>query len=300
MRRLLWGAGLAAITAGAAAAAAVLLPLPVSVQLWLARSYPDYFLETFEEWSTKHSALEQIVVRTIAAKARRDWANREVTAALAGDRRLALKALVSDVNELMINQHEIPHASIDQPAYARLVLGLSWCDGLNHLLVLAASEIYDAELYYLFDEATGTSPHTLAQVRIEGHEVYADVFNGVDVYPLSTPAVVFQTISVDEAPASGVVYPRDWFANGARWSEGIRSGGGDSTLVQQEVSAPPLPSAGAHHVVPYLEARVLHVNGDLDGAADRYREAAELCSTERDQICQAAAQFSNLLFGSGT
>ena len=102
-----------------------------------------------------------------------------------------LKALVEWTHENVRPQYASPHRLVTDDAFSVLRRGFGYCDQNAHVFAtLATLAGYPARMLFVYD-ASGNSPHTVAQVRVENRWVVADPWLGVlPVDPTGAPMTV--------------------------------------------------------------------------------------------------------------
>ena len=172
-----------ALLLGVVVAGPLLVRAPPSVALWLVNNHTGFFRQTYEAWSADKPLLTRLLVRGLAYKLSRDWvtqAERAVRATGMGTMEQTVLAARSELNTVFLNQRDVRHPPLDLSTYARLVYGLGWCDGQNHLMALLLGEFFDdVTTFALYDRATGLSPHSTVSIVQNGKRVYADAWSKV-------------------------------------------------------------------------------------------------------------------------
>ncbi len=167
---------------------AVLVQAPPSLAMWLVDTHVDFFEMPYPKWAQRHSLFDRILVRGVAYKLGRDWVTRaktEIKSSKPTDIISIVTASRDYLSREFVNQRQIRHKSIDLPTYSRLVFGMAWCGGQNHLFTMILGEFFDeVHTFALFDRTTGKSPHVAATVTINQIPVYVDAWSDVPIFAM--------------------------------------------------------------------------------------------------------------------
>lgn len=165
---------------------AVLVQAPPSLAMWLVNTHVDFFQMPYPEWAQRHSIFDRILVRAVAFKLSRDWMTRSEGKILESmptglvDTVLATR---KQLNENFLNQRQIRHKSIDLPTYSRLVYGMAWCGGQNHLFTMLLGRFFEeVHTFALWDNVKESSPHVAVVIDINGVPVFVDAWSDVPVF----------------------------------------------------------------------------------------------------------------------
>jgi hypothetical protein len=185
-RRLTWTLMTGAVVLVGMVSAVVFVRLPVSAALWLVDTHPGFFAQTYQEWSVGKPLHTRLTVRALAYKLSRDWVTqtarsvrRENPAGMYG----TVVAARSVFKGVYLNQRDVRHPPIDLATYARLVYGMAWCDGQNHLFALLLGEFFDdVHTFALWNRDTKLNVHVAVTIRRNGIVHYADAWTKVPMF----------------------------------------------------------------------------------------------------------------------
>lgn len=167
---------------------AMLIQAPPSLAVWLVDSHEDFFQMPYPAWAQRHSFIDRMLVRAVAYKLSRDWVTQAKTdIAETGPAGLSDIVVASRdyFSREFVNQRQIRHTPIDLPTYSRLVYGMAWCDGQNHLFTMILGEFFDdVYTFALFNRETGRSPHTAATITINQSAVFVDAWSDVPIFAM--------------------------------------------------------------------------------------------------------------------
>ncbi len=273
MKKLTVFMGLGALFAMLVSISAILIPAPPALALWLVDEHVDFFEKPYPQWAENKSVFDRFIVRAAAYKLSQDWVTRTVDeVSRHGSEGIADKIITArdQLNKLYINQRQIWHTPIDLPTYARLVYGMAWCDGQNHLFSMILGEIFgEAHTLALRDEVNKQSVHVAVQLDIDGAPVIADAWSDVPVFVMdenrneSTAGIpVWSDVSskivlqrLDGASTDRAAMAREYYLDGELR---IRSASklipfGYFIVQEERVS---LPNPRSSSLQTYLKARV--------------------------------------------
>lgn len=207
---------------------AVQIRLPVSAALWLIETYPDYFeSETPNTEFAKYSILDKTVIRGLSYKLLRDWAANSETTETASDGAesntisktvASVEDAVTYTRKLVLTQGQVPHESIEEPSFVRLMRGYSYCNGVNQLLglVLAdrvgSNDMFNTRypLTGVSSGVVGKSTHTLVRVNVNGVGVYADAWSSIPFFKIKDEENSVSTVPMYEELAVKVSNPAEF------------------------------------------------------------------------------------------
>ena len=167
---------------------AILVQAPPALAVWLVDSHVDFFEMPYPEWAQRHSFLDRMLVRAVAYKLSRDWVTRARTEILKTE-----SVGISDVvvasreyfSREFVNQRQIRHKPIDLPTYSRLVYGMAWCDGQNHLFSMILGEFFDdVHTFALINREIDRSPHTAVTITINQTTIFVDAWSDVPIFAM--------------------------------------------------------------------------------------------------------------------
>lgn len=169
---------------------AVLVQAPPSLGVWLVDAHEDFFQMPYPEWAKRHSFVDRMLVRAVAYKLSRDWVTRaktEISDTGPLDASGTVVASRDYFSREFVNQRQIRHPPIDLPTYSRLVYGMAWCDGQNHLFSMILGEFFDDVYTFALinrEKEIGRSPHTAVAMTINQATVFADAWSDVPIFTM--------------------------------------------------------------------------------------------------------------------
>ncbi len=165
-----------------------LVQAPPSLAVWLVDSHEDFFQMPYPEWAQRHSYFDRLLVRAVAYKLSRDWVTR-AKMEISGTGPIDISGTVIASREYFsrefVNQRQIRHRAIDLPTYSRLVYGMAWCDGQNHLFSMILGEFFDdVHTFALInrEKEKGRSPHTAVTITVNQTTVFVDAWSDVPIF----------------------------------------------------------------------------------------------------------------------
>lgn len=301
----------AVLLSALAGACVVFVSAPPSLAMWLIDEHVDFFEKPYPEWAADKSIIDRLIVRAVAYKLSRDWVTRSARAVKSKQPSGLGETVVAardQLNSTYVNQRQIWHPPIDLPTYARLIYGMAWCDGQNHLFSMILAELLgEAYTFALYDQEIRESVHVAVQLNIDGVPIIADAWSDVPVFVMdenrkASNADVPLWLEVSEniilqrmerAAMDRTAMAQQYFADG---DQGIRSAAQPVAYrffdVWSDMGRSPKKEGSGFQF--YLKARVYHLLGHKVTARNYYLAALEAPSTDA-LIHEAATWFLNKL-----
>lgn len=307
---------------------------PVDAALWFAARYPQYFTsgeKGLEAWLDGLDVRDRVFVVAMAQTLTWAWVEHELShfsstepAGVARETTVLLRH--KTLNQLEINHRHFPelkdielNAWVRDPAFAagvfaRLVRGVSNCEGQNHLAAVLLESALEDEMR-VDAQMLGVPSHDMVRLRGSGlaQPLYVDTWSNLPAFTIdpSRPGDAPLLSELGDSPppvvpgaASQPPFPLSSYADGEPTNVHLLPERDAPTIpVSLEIRAPELDEASLARIRDpwriYLYARILHIYDD-PRAADLYAFLRENhCKDQRPGehtfVCDASAQLSERL-----
>lgn len=307
---------------------------PVEAALWFAARYPQYFSSGengLEAWLDGLPARDRVFVMAMAQTLTWAWVEHELSqfsaaepAGLARETTVVLRQ--KTLNQLEINADHFPelrgveyNAYLRDPmfgagVFARLVRGVSNCEGQNHLAAVLLESAIEEQMT-VDVQMLGVPSHDMVRLRGSGlaQPLYVDAWSNLPAFTIdpSRPGDAPLLSELGDSPppvvpgaASQPPFPVASYEDGDPSDVYLVPERDAPTIpVSLEIRAPKLDEASLERIRDpwriYLYARILHLYDD-PRAADLYRFLRERhCKDQRPGehtfVCDASALLSGRL-----
>jgi hypothetical protein len=303
---------------------------PVDAALWFAARYPQYFTSgeaELEPWLEGLPARDRVFVQAMAQTLAWTWVEHELSKFTATDpngiaRETTVVVRHKTLNQLEINyEHYADLQDVELNAYirdplfsdgvfARLVRGVSNCEGQNHLAALLLESALE-DTITIDVEMLGVPSHDMVRLRGPGlaQPLYVDAWSNLPAFTIdpSAPGDAPLLSELGDPPppvvpgaASQPPFPVSSYEEGSPSTVYLLPERDAPTIpVSLEIRAPKLDEASLARINDpwriYLYARILHVYDD-PRAADLYRFLRERhCKDQRPGRTTFVCDAANLL-----
>lgn len=283
--------------------------LPLSVALDYVQQHPEYILANPDDHEVVYGEMPRGADAKLDRRLAGDWVARtllEYSEADVAERLRWARRSVELTRETILSQRDpgiyvaaddcVCERRFSDAAFARLVRGMSNCDGVNHVLaMLLARREPDTRMYHLGDDSTGFG-HTLAVIPGRDARIFVDAWADFGLMVLSKSAA--QGVPTWDEVARGVVlddaglyasehYERSKRVRKIELEYGPRHDEPSDITIPSDL--PPITDARS----AYLRARVFDLYGLEREALPLYDQAADMaCGDPEAAVCQLATVFA--------
>lgn len=293
----------------------VLEQLSLAAALDYVQRHPEYVIANPEGEDVLVSELPSKKAGKLDRHLAGDWVARQLATRYGDvdpDDRIALALRSVEVTRDNIVPRRVPgiyfnvndcvcDRKFSDAAFARLVRGVSNCDGVNHvLMMLLIRREQDARLNQLEvgnEDGKPDGGHTLAVIPSNGGAIFVDAWADFGVMVLSeSVAAGVQTLAEivqSSEPGRNDLYTHAQYADSHRvyktdYDYGERYDGGPDLTIPSDL--PPITDARS----AYLRARVFHLYDLVDEAIPLYEQAVEMsCVNPMSVLCQISTIWLN-------